>query len=410
MSDRFDGSILVPDPVGRGRILDWLDVGLAAVDPEPLTRRALVSRAGERAIVIAIGKAAAAMARGAADVLDVVGGVCVSDHVEETTSRIPFLVGDHPVPGPGSLSAGVAVLESVRSAPSGTPIIALVSGGGSTVCEMPREGVTLEYLAGVNRRLIMAGATIEEINLVRAHLSAIKGGGLSRAAGRPIDTFVVSDVGAADPGVVASGPTIPGAQNPEAAITIMTKAGIEVPPEVRRAMSAPSTWLPRPIVTLIADGFDAARAIAGVAPPPVVVRSGWLEGDLESCLDSFISTAEPGVTIGVGETVLEVGGDGRGGRSTHAALLAAIRLEGTTSVFTAFATDGVDGSSRSAGAIADGGTISRGGDPGRARAGFDSAGYLEATSDLLKCAATGTNVSDIWILWRPEDGPDRRVA
>jgi hydroxypyruvate reductase len=106
------------------------------------------------------------------------------------------------------------------------------------------------------------------------------------------------------------------------------------------------------------------------------------------------------VTVGTGEVVLDMRGEGTGGRNTHTALLAAARLTGSDDVFCAFATDGVDGGSGSAGAIVDGSTLRRGGDPTRSRDRFDSATYLAGTSDLLLCPPTGTNVSDVWILWR----------
>jgi hydroxypyruvate reductase len=235
----------------------------------------------------------------------------------------------------------------------------------------------------------------------------IKGGGVSRAAGRSIGTYVISDVAGADPGVVASGPTIPHRVDPAAAEAILRRASIDVPREVQVAMTRSELPLPEPEVTVLADGFDAARGAASVAPDPVDIRPDWLDGDLAGCLTRFLEEAGEGVTIAVGEPVLEVDGPGRGGRNTHAALLAAELIESSEDIFTAFATDGVDGSSKSAGAIVDGQTTSRGGSPAPARAGFDSSGYLGKTSDLLKCAPTGTNVADIWILWRR--GVDRNV-
>jgi hydroxypyruvate reductase len=132
----------------------------------------------------------------------------------------------------------------------------------------------------------------------------------------------------------------------------------------------------------------------------------WLEGEVEECVERFMTGAGPGVTVGVGETVVEVTGDGQGGRNTHAALIAAIGLQGSRDVFTAFATDGVDGMSRYAGALVDGGTVSRGGDPEEAVSGFDSATYLARSSDLLRCGPTGTNVADIWVLWRRSSAAD----
>jgi hydroxypyruvate reductase len=381
-------------------VLGWLEAGLAAVDPEPLTARALADRTGEKALLIAIGKAAPSMARGAAQVLDVVGGVCVTDHVEPAPATLRFLIGDHPIPGRASREAAVAVLEAVRGVTDTTSIVALISGGGSALCEVPREGVPDDYLALVNRRLMAAGAGIEEINLVRAHLSAIKCGGVSRAAGRAIDTYVLSDVCGADPGIVASGPTVPREPDLERAVEIMTRTGIDVPPEVREAMSPGWRPEPEPRLTVIADGRDAAGAVAAVAPPPAMVKTEWLSGEVEACVGRFVSNAGPGVTVGVGETVVELTREGQGGRNTHAALIAAIGLQGSQDVFAAFATDGVDGPSGCAGAVVDGGTVSRGGDPGAARTGFDSASYLANSSDLLRCDPTGTNVADIWVLWR----------
>ncbi|MGH8913018.1 MAG: DUF4147 domain-containing protein [Acidimicrobiia bacterium] len=410
MSGRFDPRVLAPDPADRAQILEWLDAGLAAVEPERLTAKALADQAGRPTVVVAIGKAAPAMARGAASVLDFVGGVCVSDHVEDAPAALTFFVGDHPVPGAASLAAARAVLEAVVEIPASTGIVALISGGGSSLCEMPREGVPPGFLADVNRALIDGGADIAEINLVRSHLSAIKCGGVSRAAGRPIDTFVISDVAGGPPSVVASGPTVPKAPDPNAALSIMRRFSLDVPQEVLAAMSSVSAPQLSPRVTQLADGRSAARGLAAVVRRPVEVRSEWLSGEVEDCLDRFLRSAAAEVTIGVGETVLEVAGKGRGGRNTHAALIAAERLVGTGDVFVAFATDGVDGSSGSAGAIVDGWTLSRGGDPSHARADFDSAGYLAAASDLLKCPPTGTNVSDIWILWRRDAEPQRKVT
>jgi hydroxypyruvate reductase len=400
MTSRFDPSVLSPDPEGRGQVLSWLEAGLAAVEPERLTADVLSDRGDSPTILIAIGKAAPAMVRGAVSTLDVVAGVCVSDHKEPVPEQINLVVGDHPIPGPASFKAGAAVLAILRKAPASARIVALISGGGSALCEAPRAAVPPEYLSDVTRRLIAGGADIEEINLVRSHLSAIKCGGVARAAGRAVETFVISDVSGADPGVVASGPTIPGEHAPEEAAGVLARYAIDLPDDVRAAMSVEPPPLPRPDLVVLADGHDAARAVARAAPSPAAVWDEWLQGEVGACLDRFLDAADPGVLVGAGEVVLEVRGDGAGGRNTHAALLAASRLAGSHDVFCSLATDGVDGRSGSAGATVDGATISRGGDPTRARDGFDSAAYLDRSSDLLRCPPTGTNVSDLWILWR----------
>ena len=375
---------------------------VAAVDPEPLTSEALGAQGDQGVTLIAIGKASIAMSRGAARRLNQPTGVCVSLAPDRVPEGIELVIGDHPIPGDGSFHAGRRVLEVAERAPG--KIIALVSGGGSAMCEHPITGVTREFIREVNEVLVSSGASIAQTNLVRRHLSAIKGGGLTVAAEKAIETYVISDVCGADPSVIASGPTIPAAADPEAAISVMVENGIDVPSSVRDAIRDSSHVNGRAgPVHVIADGHTAAKAIAESAISndiPASVIGGWLGGPLTTALDEFMMQSGPGLTIATGEPELAVAGGGRGGRNTHAALLAAQMLAGTDLVFAAFATDGADGNSSSAGAIVDGVTISRGGDPRAALERYDSAGYLRATGDLVETGPTGTNVSDLWVLWQ----------
>ena len=395
---RFDSSVLLSKD--RAHILGWLDAALEAIDPVSLTRDAIAASGVDSASVIAIGKAAPAMVRGAADATTLIGGVCISDHVEDVPASVRLLIGDHPIPLAGSHAAASAALREAETAPREHPLIGLISGGGSSLCEAPKQGVSADYVRTVYETLIRGGANIDEINLVRGHLSAIKCGGLARAAQRPIDTYVISDVAGADPGIIASGPTVPRDPEPDAARAVMERFGIEVSPDVWSAMGREYETIPKPKITLLADGHDAAQAVARATPFESMVRSEWLNGGITICLDKFFERAATTVSIAVGEPVLEVTESGRGGRATHAALLAAQLIAGSDDVFVAFATDGVDGRSGAAGAIVDGSSISRGGDPALALGRFDSGEYLEGTGDLLICDPTGTNVSDIWILWR----------
>jgi hydroxypyruvate reductase len=397
----FDTGVLAPDPERRRSLLGWLIAGLEAVDPMRLTADALADRRRRPAQVIAIGKAAPGMARGAASALAVVGGICVTDHPDAVPQEMRLMLGDHPVPAEASFAAGAAVLDMVAHGPPGIDLVALVSGGGSALCEAPREGVPADFLSDVTGRLLSSGAGIEEMNLVRSHLSSVKAGGIARAAGHAIETFVISDVGEAGPEVVASGPTIPGRLDPAAALAVLKRFSIDVPGSVTKAIQEPIADMPPPRVTVLADGRDAARAVAeaAAATGPARLAPGWLQGDVGTCLEGFLATAGPGVTVAAGEATVKVGGDGVGGRDTHAALLAAHRL-GPGDLFCAFATDGVDGSSGGSGAIVDGSTIIRGGDSSEALRSFDSARYLAATSDLLRCPPTGTNVADLWIMLR----------
>jgi glycerate 2-kinase len=391
---------------GRDTLRSLLAAALAAVEPERLTWEATSSRPGGPATVIAIGKAAPAMCRGAAAAIGAVTGICVTDHIEAVPVGVELVVGDHPIPGDRSFAAGQAVLDAVTQ--SSGRLVALISGGGSALCEHPVAGVSPEFLTVVSGLMLDSGASIGEMNLVRRHLSAIKGGGLRVISGRPIETYAISDVCGANPAVIASGPTLPQAVDPEAALAIMERIGIAVPATVARAL-----FEARPApegdadITVLADGHTAAQAMVDEARSLGVdseVAAGWVTGPVAPAVETFISGDEPGLQVAAGEPEVEVVGRGSGGRNTHAALLAAVAIAGSDSLFAAFATDGVDGNSGSAGAIVDGDTIARGGDPMASLASSDSATYLAKTGDLVVTGPTGTNVSDIWVHWRGSHG------
>jgi len=394
---------LLVDAMQRRRFLGALFAkALDAIDPEPLTRNALLDSGAEPATLVAVGKAAPAMCRGAGQALESVGGICVGIERDAVPRGVSLVVGNHPVPDAASFFAGEQVLEVV--ARSHDRIVALISGGGSALCEYPIEGVPHRFVSEVNRELLRVGASIDEVNLVRRHLSAIKGGRLLRFATAPVQTFVISDVCGADPSVVASGPTVPQPHDPAAALGVLTRLGIDVPPAIGAAIEAEIDDLPaRGPVTVLADGKTAVSAIveaANTADVPSTAVETWLRGDVGDTLANFIETARPGITVASGEPKVAVHGDGIGGRNTHAALMAARLITGTDFVFGAFATDGLDGNSASAGAIVDGATLERGGDPGEALARSDSATYLDRAGDLVRTGPTGTNVADIWVLWR----------
>ena len=388
----------------RRTIRRWLDIAIDAVEPRRLTFESLAQADAMQRTVIAIGKAAPAMCQGAADALVEVRGVCVASAAANSPEGIDLLVGDHPIPGKASVEAGRRVLEVARQANDGC--IALISGGGSSLCEWPRSGIELEFIQEVNRRLLMAGSSIEEMNLVRGHLSDIKCGGLARAISGDTLTLVLSDVAGAGPEVVASGPTLEMGHDPGKALAILESIGMTVPSSVAEAIGRePMGRAPtRSTVEVIGDGKKAAMAVYAEAVAsglPARILPNWLRGEPDYALEEFIDEAGQGVTIGIGETAPTVSHGGRGGRNTHVALLAAKRIAGTQMVFCAFATDGVDGSSGAAGSIVDGETLERGGAPNQSLARFDSATYLERTGDLLVTGPTGTNVADLWLLWRP---------
>ena len=384
----------------RESLRRWLDQALAAIDAEELVYRQLAGTGGG-ATVFAIGKAAAAMTRGAARALGDITGICITNTSSPTPAGVEVVIGDHPIPGPASLEAGRRALDLAGRVEG--RCIALISGGGSALCEAPLPGIEPGLIVTATRALLESGAPIEDLNLVRSHLSAIKSGGLARAIGGPVETYVLSDVSGHDVGYVASGPTLACPRQPDRAIELMEAHGLSVDAAARASMKAPPPPTSNGPVTVIADGMTAARAVAAAAAAEAVggkVHSDWLTGPVEMCLASLMATSGPGLTVGAGEPSVRVTGGGAGGRNTHAALLAAMRIAGTDTVFAALATDGVDGSSGAAGAIVDGATVARGRRVEQALAGFDSAGYLAKTGDLVVTGPTGTNVADLWAIWR----------
>jgi hydroxypyruvate reductase len=332
-----------------------------------------------------------------------ISGLCISDHDEEVPDGVELIIGDHPVPGMNSLRAGERALAAADATD-----VALISGGGSALCETPAPGVTMEYIAVVTRALLESGVDIEEANLVRAHLSRLKGGGLG-----PIPTFIISDVSAHGPDVVSSGPTMPIDPDPDRVLAVLRRLEVEVPTGVEKAIREHQRVSAAPPVRVLADGRTAAGAAAEAARASlkeVRVLDRWITGPLEECVADFVTSSPLGVTIAAGEPQLRVTGPGRGGRNTHAALIAATLLAGTTTLYAALATDGVDGNSEAAGAIVDGQTIARGGDPTRALKEFDSARYLFAAEDTLEAGPKGTNVADLWLIWKPDADPEPILA
>lgn len=387
----------------RSTLERFFHVALAGVDPERLTRDSLSGVEGP-ATLVAIGKAAAGMSRGAAAALGEVDGICVSGDPDDIVpDGVELVIGDHPIPGAASFSAGRRALETAAAARH--RLIALVSGGGSALCEHPTNGIPYSFISEVNAHLLDSGASIDEVNLVRRHLSAVKNGGLARVASVPVATYVISDVCGADLSVVASGPTLAGAGHPETAIAVMVRHGVEVSDGISDAIRSQPLPDRNGPVELLADGHTATRAMVEHARREgfdAFQNAEWVEGHAEEALDRFLDRAGSGLTVAAGEPEVVVIGDGAGGRNTHVALLAASRLAGTDHVFGAFATDGIDGNTRCAGAIVDGGSLARGGDPKPALERSDSAAYLEGADDLVVTGPTGTNVADIWAVWKSD--------
>jgi len=355
------------------------------------------------------------MAQGAIEVLkdQVVGGVVVSTEPPDDPGSSPlrFLQGGHPIPTVSSVQAGQAVMADAAGA-TGT-LLVLISGGASALAEVPIAGVTRNDLASTYLVLLRAGLPIEDINTVRRHLSVLKNGGLLAATSAPTVTLLIADVVGADATAIGSGPTLADSSTPGDALAIAARTGvIELLPaaviEALRATAQPpvSSHLHR--WAIVTDGTAAVRAAADYLRQSgfnAEVDPNPLTGEAAEQGRRMASEALPStITVRHGETVVSVRGDSPGGRNQHAALAAALALDGRVAVFAGLSSDGRDGLTEAAGAIVDGATCQRmrerGLDPEQMLAGCRSHDALTASGDLVVTGPTGTNVADIWMAWR----------
>jgi glycerate 2-kinase len=374
-----------------------------------------------RCIVVGAGKAAAAMAaalEAAWPNVDLSGVVVTQYGHAVPTRRIEVLEAAHPLPDENSLYAARRALETVGGLRENDLVLALVSGGGSSLLALPADGLTLDDKQAVNRALLASGATIHEMNAVRKHLSAIKGGRLAAAA-RPakVVTLAISDVPGNDPPVIASGPTVGDPSTLEDVREILRRYELELPPAVAAYLEkAEETPKPADLEVdfrIIASPFDALIAAANAAEArgfvPVVL--GELEGEsrelgiamagiARAVRQHGMPVAAPAVLLSGGETTVTIGKGpaGRGGRNMEFLLSLAIALDGAEGVWSiAGDTDGRDGTEDAAGAIVAPDTLVRartaGMNPRNALAAHDSYSIFERIGDLLCTGPTLTNVN-----------------
>jgi len=415
---------------------------LAAADVGPLVRRALVVegsflRAGSlrldlsrvsRILVLGAGKASAAMAQEVEAILgdDVADGlVVVKDGYGRATKKVRIAEASHPVPDERGRKAATELLRVAHAASLGDLLIVLISGGASALLPAPAPPITLDDKRHVTSLLLGAGATIGELNTVRKHLSLLKGGQLARAAAPAIVlTLALSDVIGNPIDVIGSGPTAPDPSTFNDALGILERfrLGPRVAPSVLERLEAGAAGTiaetPKPddpafdhtshvIVgdnTAVIDAAAATARALGYAP---VVATRALGGEAREAARDFVarrSTIAPrGCVIAGGETTVTVRGGGRGGRCQEFALSAALELEGAlnTTVLAA-GTDGTDGPTDAAGAIADGDTVRRGRalgvDPRQALKANDAHAFFTALGDLVVTGPTGTNLLDLYLL------------
>ncbi|MDB5761706.1 MAG: ttuD [Herminiimonas sp.] len=378
-----------------------------------------------RTLVVGAGKGAAAMAKVVEDRWPgEISGLVVTRYGHGADCRrIEVVEAAHPVPDDAGRRAAGRMMDMVRGLTEDDLVLCLISGGGSALLALPAEGITLQQKQALNKALLKSGATISEINCVRKHLSAIKGGRLALAcAPARVVTLLISDVPGDDPGIIASGPTLPDPGTCEDALAILRKYGLEVPENVLRHLESGAGETPKPVNPFFARNTthhviataqhaleaaaEAARA-AGITP---YILSDGIEGEardiglMHAALAKQVALRgqpfrKPCVLISGGETTVTVRGNGRGGRNAEFLLSLATALDGHPGIHAiACDTDGIDGSEDNAGAVYYPGSMQRAAAlslrPRAMLENNDGYGFFDALGDLVVSGPTRTNVND----------------
>lgn len=377
-----------------------------------------------RTIVIGAGKGAAAMAK----VVESrwqgeLSGLVVTRYGHgEDCDRIEVVEAAHPVPDEAGRQAAQRMMQMVQGLDENDLVLCLISGGGSALLSLPPDGIALKQKQWLNKALLKSGATIAEMNCVRKHLSAIKGGRLALAcAPARVMTLLISDVPGDDPAVIASGPTLPDASSCAEALVILHKYQIDIPANVQHHLASGAGETPKPgdmrfaknthhIVATAQQALQAAANAARTAGITPYILSDEMEGEARDVALVHAALAKqvvnhaqpftrPCVLLSGGETTVTAKGNGRGGRNAEFLLSLAVALDGCAGVHAiACDTDGIDGSEDNAGALYGPDSLDRATRQGvQARVMLennDGYEFFRALGDLVVSGPTRTNVND----------------
>jgi hydroxypyruvate reductase len=426
---------------------------LAAVEPGVAVRRQ-VQRRGERLVVagrsydlsgigrvwvIGGGKAAVAMTAALQAILPgrLAGGLVVTKYghagQDLDTGPVKVVEAGHPVPDERGVAGAQRMADLLAGVRSADLVLAVISGGGSALLTLPASGLSLDDLQATTELLLRSGATIVELNTVRKHLSQIKGGGLARLAGpAQVASLVLSDVVGDPLDAIASGPLVPDPTTFDDAWQVLARYDLveRVPPAVRQRLEAgqrgkvPETPKPgaaifRQVQTVVVGSnrlaAEAAVEAARARKLNALLLSTFVEGEAREVARVAVALAKeltsnnrpvarPACLVWGGETTVTVRGEGRGGRNQELALAAALALEGVPGVvLVALGTDGTDGPTDAAGAVATGQTVARaralGLDARAHLADNDAYPFFDALGDLICTGPTGTNVNDLLFIF-----------
>jgi glycerate 2-kinase len=377
-----------------------------------------------RTVVIGAGKGAAQMAAALETVWagPALSGVVVTRYGYGCeTKTIEIIEAAHPVPDEAGLAASRRLMDAVSDLSEHDLVIALICGGGSALLPSPPDGLTLQDEIALNEALLASGAPISAMNVVRKHVSTIKGGRLAAATKARVVSLIVSDIPGDNPAFVASGPTVPDASTRQEALAIIEQYRMELPPAIITHLNTPAADAPKPddprfarnehhIIASAGVSLEAAAELARAQGVEAHILSDSVEGEardvalVHAALAREVATKDrpfrkPAVLLSGGETTVTLRSKGgKGGRNGEFALSLALAIGGTSLTALAADTDGIDGSEENAGAFVDGTTAQR-----LIGAGLEGRALLERNDsytgfatigDLFETGPTGTNVND----------------
>ncbi len=425
-------SLPSPQTDPRGFLLALFNAAVAQAMPGAGTAAFLPKPPKGRTLVLGAGKAGGSMAA-AVDALWPKGAPmsglvvtrydCVPPAYKMSPGRIEVVEAAHPVPDEAGRRAAKRIAELTKGLTQDDLVLCLISGGASSLLAMPADGISLEEKQAINKALLKSGAAIDEMNCVRKHLSAIKGGRLAAMCGpAQVVTLLISDVPGDAPEVIGSGPTVPDSTTCADALRILARYGIALPAAARAGLESGAFETPKPGDALFAghqvhmiatprQSLEAAAALARQAGIGVHVLSDEMEGEsrevgkVHAAMARYVARhgqpfARPCVILSGGETTVTVKSKGgRGGRATEFLLGCAIALQGEPGVHVLAAdTDGIDGVEDNAGAIVTPSTLARARGAGLKAQDCldnnDAYNFFKPLGDLVAPGPTFTNVND----------------
>ncbi|MGE7368295.1 glycerate kinase type-2 family protein [Neorhizobium sp. NPDC001467] len=413
----------MPMPDRRAFLASLFDAAVRAADPVESMRPHLPARPRGRTVVIGAGKGAAQLAQALEALWDgPLSGVVVTRYgFGCATEAIDVIEASHPVPDGAGLLAAQRLFDAIAGLDEDDLVIALICGGGSALLPAPPPGMTLEDEIAINRVLLASGAPIAAMNVVRKHLSTIKGGRLAAATRAPVVSLIVSDIPGDNPAHVASGPTVPDPSTRHDALDVVRRYGLALPQAAIDHLHSDKADAPRPedpvfgrhshrVIASSGVSLEAAATAATEQGIPAVILSGAIEGEardvglVHAAIAREIATrnrpfSRPVVILSGGETTVTLrGAGGKGGRNGEFALAMVQAIDGYDIEVLAADTDGTDGTENNAGAFCDGMTMQRlrdrNIDAQQLLSENNSHAAFDAIDDLFVTGPTGTNVND----------------